>query len=87
MYNRELYIARTWNSGEFRDSGPCIDCLSVIKSLNLKKIVYSCSDISLVVCKPRDYIPVHHTFGRKHINTIGNNRYGNAGGQVKEKVN
>ena len=81
-----LYIARTGNNGEFRDSGPCIDCLNVIKSLNLKKIVYSCSDNSLVVCKPSEYIPVHHTFGRKHIDNIGNNRYRHAGGQVKEKV-
>ena len=70
-----LYIARTGNNGEFRDSGPCADCLSVIKSLNLKKIVYSCSDNTLVVCKPSEYTPVHHTFGRKHIERISNSSH------------
>jgi tRNA(Arg) A34 adenosine deaminase TadA len=67
-----LYIARAGNNGEFRDSGPCAACLSIIKTLNLKKIVYSCSENTLVVCKPSEYTPVHHTFGRKHIEKISN---------------
>jgi tRNA(Arg) A34 adenosine deaminase TadA len=67
-----LYIARAGNNGEFRDSGPCAACLSIIKTLNLKKIVYSCSENTLVVCKPSEYTPVHHTFGRRHIEKISN---------------
>ena len=70
-----LYIARAGNNGEFRDSGPCADCLSMIKTLNLKKIVYSCSENTLVVCKPSEYTPVHHTFGRKHIEKISNSSH------------
>mgnify|MGYP003648361186 FL=1 len=70
-----LYIARTGSNGEFRDSGPCINCLNMIKSLNLKKIVYSCNDNTVVVCKPSEYIPVHYTFGSKHIEKLNRISY------------
>lgn len=65
-----LYIVRTDNKGELKESGPCIDCLQRIKQLNIKKIIYSCNNNSVVISKPKDYTPVHLSLGRRYISRI-----------------
>ena len=63
-----LYIVRTDHNGEFKESGPCVDCFEIIKKLNIKKIIFSCDNHSVIISKPRDYMPEHVSLGRRYIN-------------------
>jgi len=65
-----LYIVRTDNKGELKESGPCIDCLRQILKLNIKKIIYSCNNNSVIISKPKDYTPVHLSLGRRYISLL-----------------
>ncbi len=65
-----IYIARTDKNNNYKESGPCIDCLNVIKKLHLKRIVYSCDNNEIAICKPEEYLPVHQSLGRRHVNNL-----------------
>ena len=65
-----LYIVRTDHKGELKESGPCIDCLTQILKLNIKKIIYSCNNNSVIISKPKDYTPVHLSLGRRYISRL-----------------
>ena len=65
-----LYIVRTDNNGELKESGPCIDCFNKIKKLNIKKIIYSCNNNCVTISKPKDYTPVHVSLGRRFISRL-----------------
>ena len=64
-----LYIVRVDLNGNLKDSAPCHDCLKVIKSLNIKKIVFSSVNKSFLAYKPDDYNATHESHGRKYLNS------------------
>jgi len=63
-----LYIARADLNGNLQNSAPCNDCLKVIKLLNIKRIVFSSINNSLLAYKPEDYNIIHESHGRKYLN-------------------
>ena len=69
-----LYIVSTDKNNNYKESGPCVDCLRVIQSLNIKRIVFTMDDNTACICKPCDYVSTHETLGRRSINT---NRFTN----------
>lgn len=58
---------RVGKGGEFKDSGPCMDCINMIKKLKIKKIIYSCEN-NITICKPCDYNIKHYSLGRRMLN-------------------
>ena len=50
----------------FRDSSPCENCFSLMKNLNVKKILYSTND-GLIYMKLRDYNSFGHTTGNTYM--------------------
>jgi len=55
-------------SGDLRESGPCADCLSIIKELGIKRLVYSSGHNEISACHPDDYTVTHETLGRRYLN-------------------
>lgn len=49
----------------FKDSAPCIDCIKIIRSLKIKKIVYSTDNEGFTSVKPDDYTTDHETLGMR----------------------
>jgi len=62
-----LYIARIDKSCELRESGPCADCLSIIKELGIKRVVYSSGHNEISACHPDNYKVQHQTVGRRFL--------------------
>jgi hypothetical protein len=62
-----LYIVRIDKSDELRESGPCIDCLSIITELGIKRIVYSSGHNEISAINPKYYTTRHHTLGRRFL--------------------
>lgn len=70
-----LYVARgsssvsTYSSTSmepsFKSSGPCSKCMPVLRSLNIKNIVFVTSDNRFIKCRPRDYTISHITTGNR----------------------
>ena len=52
-----------------RESGPCADCISIIKELGIKRVVYSSGHHKISACHPDDYTTEHHTLGRRFLNS------------------
>ena len=50
-----------------RESGPCADCISIIKELGIKRVVYSSGHYEISACHPDDYTTEHHTLGRRYL--------------------
>jgi tRNA(Arg) A34 adenosine deaminase TadA len=64
--NLTLYVVRLAASG-IRHSGPCENCLSIIKKIGIRKIVFSCDNGKFEMHTVRNYISYHITHGFKHI--------------------
>ena len=62
-----LYIVRFSRIGTIASSGPCSNCISIIRSLGIKKIVYSNMDGTFTFCNTSDYNVTHVTFGFRYI--------------------
>ena len=68
-----LYVARGSSSASahsstetcFKSSGPCSKCMPVLRSLNIKNIVFVTSDNRFIKCRPRDYTISHITTGNR----------------------
>lgn len=74
MYNKlfsktTLYVVRTDNAGNYRNSAPCSHCHHVISLLNIKKIVFSIDD-GFVSYKTEDYTTDHISHGNRFIKTL-----------------
>jgi deoxycytidylate deaminase len=65
-----LYVVRKDANGNMQDSAPCKDCHETILELNIKKIVYSGPNNSVIICKPTEYINNHECQGKKHLKNI-----------------
>ena len=63
-----LYVVRKDSRGNLQDSAPCCDCLHVINSLNIKKIIFSNGDNSFKSCRPDECEMCHYSQGRKYLN-------------------
>jgi len=58
-------VVRVGRDGCIRNSAPCMDCATTLKTLNIKKIVYSNEDGMLSACKINNYNTEHVTTSRK----------------------
>ena len=69
FYERvSLYVVRNDKNGDkLRDSAPCSSCSLIMKSLNIKYVIWSNSDGSLSKCRVRDYYTTHKSQGSKFI--------------------
>ena len=70
-----LYIVRQDSRGNLQESAPCRDCLAVIISLNIKKIIFSSSDNTFKTYKPNECEICHESQGRKYLNGDCKDRY------------
>ena len=61
-----LYISRV-NEDKSYNSAPCIDCLTMIKYYNVKRIIFYL-DHNYYVMKPSDYVTHHQSYGKMYIN-------------------
>jgi len=55
-----------------RESGPCIDCLTIIRELGIKRIVYSSGHNEISAINPKYYARQHSTLGRRFLDDNGN---------------
>ena len=62
-----LYVARVDKMNKLKDSRPCINCYNVIRSLGIKKIVYSTDDSEYELSKTHDYKPENVSLGYSYI--------------------
>ena len=44
---------------------PCVNCMNVIRDLNIKRVVHSTANGNICVRKPPDYESDHITMGQK----------------------
>ena len=63
----ELYVVRLNNNDEIKYSAPCNNCLDIIKTLQIKKIIYSMDDGSFEIVKPQYYNNNYITLGFRQI--------------------
>lgn len=62
-----VYVVRCNNKGILTESAPCVNCLNMMKFLDIKRIVYSTENNEFVSCKPCDIKITHISAGSKHI--------------------
>ena len=67
-----IYITRIDKTNNCKESGPCMDCLGVIKKLKIKRIIYSTDNNEFVICKPEKYAISYEASGRRFINNAKN---------------
>jgi hypothetical protein len=60
-----IYIVRVSNSGELKSSGPCINCLSVIREVGIRKMMFSEDDGSVKEYNTDEYNRVHLSLGTR----------------------
>lgn len=56
-------------SNSLKDSAPCVDCIKIIKALNVKKIIYSTDKGDFKIVKPSEYVTSHMSQGRRLLDT------------------
>lgn len=54
-----------------KESAPCIDCMRVLKELNIKKIIYTTNTDLTMISKPTHHVSTHETLARRLINKTG----------------
>jgi len=70
FYGRvNLYVVRKSKQGDtYKDSAPCNSCTNMMKSLNIKSVIYSNEMGTLTKCRVRDYETKHLCQGERFIN-------------------
>lgn len=63
----ELYVVRVNRQCEVKYSAPCQNCLNIIKTLQIKKVVYSTENNGFEIVKPQYYSNNHITMGFRNI--------------------
>jgi hypothetical protein len=66
-----LYVVRSDRHNVIKGSAPCIDCLKVIKSLGIKKIIYSTDEGTFIEVKGSEYNTTYLTLGRRLLMSNG----------------
>ena len=67
LKNVNLYVVRRNSFGQMKDSAPCTQCSKMIKKFNIKNIIYSNSEGSLVKMRARDFHTTHVSLGNRAI--------------------
>ena len=65
-----LYVVRTNTQCVFQESAPCADCMEVIKSLKIKRVVYTGMKDGIMgiwTRTPPDYKATHITTGKRSM--------------------
>lgn len=62
-----LYVIRKTHNNEIKPSGPCTECIKLIRALNIKRIVYSDRNMTITVTTPEKYTTKHKTHGFNHL--------------------
>jgi len=65
-----LYISRV-NENKSYNSAPCIDCLTMIKYYNVKRIIFYLDKIYYIM-NPNDYITHHKSYGKIFLDKNNN---------------
>lgn len=60
-----IYIVRVASSGELKSSGPCINCLSVIREVGIRKMVFSEDDGTIKEYNTNEYSHIHLSLGTR----------------------
>lgn len=68
MYKKTtVYVVRCNNSGALTESAPCVNCLSMMKFLDIKRVVYSTDNNEFISCKPCEIEITHVSAGTKFL--------------------
>ena len=69
FYNRiSLYVVRKSNCGKYyKDSAPCERCTLIIKSLNIKNIIFSNENGTLSKYRVKNYYSIHESQGNRYL--------------------
>ena len=67
LKNINLYVVRRNSFGEMKDSAPCTQCCKMIQKFNIKNLIYSNSEGSLVKIRARDFSTTHVSLGNRAI--------------------
>jgi hypothetical protein len=70
MRKLTIYIVRLSSSGELRSSGPCVNCLRLIREFGIRKMVYSDEDGSIKEHNTYEYDKVHVSLGTRCLTPI-----------------
>lgn len=64
-----LYVARASYTDDHlpKSSGPCNNCVTMLRSMNIKNVAFVSSDNRFVKCSPRDYTITHITSGHRCV--------------------
>jgi deoxycytidylate deaminase len=62
-----LYVTRQTNQDTMKPSAPCTECMKLIRSLNIKRIVYSDYNMTIIATTPANFTPTHRTHGFNHL--------------------
>ena len=61
--------------GNFKNSAPCKNCLSVIMELKIKRLIFSTDDNDFRVCKACDYETEHVSVGNRWLQKNPNKQH------------
>ena len=62
-----MYVVRQDAMGNFKNSAPCKNCLSVILELKIKRLIFSIDDNDFHICKACDYETEHVSVGNRWL--------------------
>jgi hypothetical protein len=62
--NLSVYVVRTTDGKNIKDSAPCIDCFTKMKQLGIKNIIYSSEDNKIIKRRVVNYKPKTISLGR-----------------------
>jgi len=60
-----LYVVRLDSRNNLQESTPCIDCMSLIQGLHIKRVFHSTNGGDIAVCQPSSFQSKHVTTGKK----------------------
>lgn len=64
--NLNVYVVRTTDGVNLKDSAPCIDCFMKMKQLGIKNIIYS-SETGIIKKRVEHYVPKTISLGRLYM--------------------
>ena len=62
-----LYVVRTDSECVLKESAPCMDCMQVIKTMGIKRVVHTTTDGYTIIKTPATHISTYRSEGRRFI--------------------
>jgi len=62
-----LYVTRQTQQDIMKPSAPCTECMKLIRTLNIKRIVYSDYNMTISATTPANFTATHRTHGFNHL--------------------